>query len=381
MRLVEDPDDLAYAAAEIIGRELDVSRAGYSTIDLANETISIERDWNAPRIKSLAGVLHFRDYGTYIDDLKRGITVVLEDADTDPRTSQNPEALKAISAQSLINRPVAERGGFVAVLYLNHNRPRSWSQEEIEFVREMAERTRTAVEQRRARAELRQNEARLRFIDTLGKETSKSSDADAVLEITTRMLGEYLGVAICAYADMEPDQDHFTIRGDWHRQGFQHRRLLQSAGFWPACRGQAPSGPASDHQRQSRRVAARRTRDVPGHRHRCNHLHAPCEPGSKLIEGGLPSEIVMVVEDEDRVRAVSAALRELDYTVIEARGPNEAIKMIETGQQLSLLFTDVVMPEMSGRQQVDILRRTTRNSSFERSFCPSHLALKISRKR
>ncbi|WP_322414066.1 PAS domain-containing protein [Mesorhizobium huakuii] len=111
VRLVEDPDELAYAAAEIIGRELDVSRAGYGTIDLANETISIERDWNAPGINSLAGVLHFRDYGTYIDDLKRGITVVIEDADKDPRTSQNPEALKAISAQSLINMPVTERGG------------------------------------------------------------------------------------------------------------------------------------------------------------------------------------------------------------------------------------------------------------------------------
>nr|WP_320410772.1 GAF domain-containing protein [Mesorhizobium sp. Root695] len=219
VRLVEDPDELAYAAAEIIGRELDVSRAGYGTIDLANETISIERDWNAPGINSLAGVLHFRDYGTYIDDLKRGITVVIEDADKDPRTSQNPEALKAISAQSLINMPVTERGGFVALLYLNHNRPRSWSEEEIEFVREMAERTRTAVERRRAQAELRQNEGRLRFLDGLGKETSKSTDADAVLEITTRMLGEHLGVAICAYADMEPDQDHFTIRGDWHRQG------------------------------------------------------------------------------------------------------------------------------------------------------------------
>ncbi|WP_352750735.1 GAF domain-containing protein [Mesorhizobium sp. M0518] len=219
VRLIEDPDDLAYAAAEIIGRELEVSRAGYGTIDLAKETISIERDWNAPGIKSLAGVLHFRDYGTYIDDLKRGITVVFEDADKDPRTSHNAAALKAISAQSLINMPVTEKGGFVALLYLNHNRPRRWSEEEIEFVREMAERTRTAVERRRAQAELRQNESRLRFLDALGKETSKSTDADAVLEITTRMLGKRLGVAICAYADMDPDQDHFTIRGDWHRQG------------------------------------------------------------------------------------------------------------------------------------------------------------------
>ncbi|WP_292860121.1 GAF domain-containing protein [Mesorhizobium sp.] len=219
VREIEDPDDLAYAAAEIIGRELDVSRAGYGTIDLARETISIERDWNAPGIKSLAGVLHFRDYGSYIDDLKQGITVVCEDADKDERTSHTAQALKAISAQSFINMPVTERGGFVALLYLNHDRPRHWSEEEIGFVREMAERTRTAVERRRAQAELLQNESRLRFLDALGKETAKSTNADTILEITTRMLGEHLGVAICAYADMEADQDHFTIRGDWHRQG------------------------------------------------------------------------------------------------------------------------------------------------------------------
>jgi CheY-like chemotaxis protein len=87
------------------------------------------------------------------------------------------------------------------------------------------------------------------------------------------------------------------------------------------------------------------------------HQDSP-EPRSKSIAGGLPSEIVMVVEDEDRVRAVSSeALRELGYTVVEASGPTEAIKMIEAGQQLSLLFTDVVMPEMSGRQLVEILRK------------------------
>ena len=33
------------------------------------------------------------------------------------------------------------------------------------------------------------------------------------------MLGQHLNVAICAYADMEPDQDHFTIRGDWSMEG------------------------------------------------------------------------------------------------------------------------------------------------------------------
>jgi signal transduction histidine kinase/PAS domain-containing protein len=65
---------------------------------------------------------------------------------------------------------------------------------------------------------LLRNERRLQFLDALGKETTRSNDADAIMATTTRMLGEYLEVSVCAYADMEPDQDSFTIRGDWHTQ-------------------------------------------------------------------------------------------------------------------------------------------------------------------
>ncbi len=74
----------------------------------------------------------------------------------------------------------------------------------------------------RAARQLRENEARLQFLDALGKETARSTDADTVLATTTRMVGEHLGVTSCAYADMDPDQDGFTIRGDWAAPGAVH---------------------------------------------------------------------------------------------------------------------------------------------------------------
>jgi PAS domain S-box-containing protein len=163
-RDVEDPADLAYSAAEILGRTLNVSRAGYGTIDPVAETITIERDWNAPGIKSLAGVLNFREYGSYIEDLKRGETVIFADADKDPRTAATADALKAISAQSVVNMPITEQGGLVALLYLNHATARPWSNEEIQFIRDVAERTRTVVERRRVEKELRESEERFRTV-------------------------------------------------------------------------------------------------------------------------------------------------------------------------------------------------------------------------
>ena len=156
IRNLNDPDDLAYAAAETLGRALNISRAGYGTIDTQTETITIERDWNAPGIKSLAGVLQFRDYGSYIEDLKRGETVVFADAKKDPRTAATADALKGINAVSLINMPVREQGGLVALLYLNNDTAREWSADEISLVREIAERTRTAIARLEAEQELRE---------------------------------------------------------------------------------------------------------------------------------------------------------------------------------------------------------------------------------
>ncbi|WBQ19377.1 PAS domain-containing protein [Sphingobium yanoikuyae] len=154
VRDVKDPADISFAAARILGEALEVSRAGYGVIDPARETITIERDWNAQGISSLAGVLHFRDYGSYIEDLKRGKDVIIADADLDPRSSEGADALKAISAQAVVNMPLTEEGGLVALLYLNHATAREWLDDEIAFVREVAERTRVAIERRRAEIEL-----------------------------------------------------------------------------------------------------------------------------------------------------------------------------------------------------------------------------------
>ena len=151
-----EPGDIAFAAAEMLAKVHNVSRAGYGTIDLVTETITIERDWNAPGVETIAGVLNFREYGSYFDDLKRGETVVVSDAEKDPRTKANAEALKAIKAQAFINMPVTEASGLVALLYLNHEGAREWSTSELDFMRDVAARTRVAVERRRVEQKLEQ---------------------------------------------------------------------------------------------------------------------------------------------------------------------------------------------------------------------------------
>lgn len=69
---------------------------------------------------------------------------------------------------------------------------------------------------------------------------------------------------------------------------------------------------------------------------------------------GSITETVLVVEDDQRVRAFSTeALRELGYTVLEASSGAEAVSLIHAGLRPTLLFTDVVMPGMTGRELAD----------------------------
>lgn len=153
-RELDEPAELSFAAAELLGRALGASRAGYGRVDPAAETVVIGRDWSAPGIQSLAGAFRFRDYGMCIDDLRRGEIVVFGDPETDPHARAHADAPGPMGAQSLVSVPVTEQGELVALLYVAHATARDWSVQELSLIREVAERTRTAVERRRAEKDL-----------------------------------------------------------------------------------------------------------------------------------------------------------------------------------------------------------------------------------
>lgn len=63
------------------------------------------------------------------------------------------------------------------------------------------------------------------------------------------------------------------------------------------------------------------------------------------------AETVLLVEDEEALLRLSAQLLErLGYTVLSANGPNQALQLATTHPGvIHLLLTDVIMPDMSGR--------------------------------
>ncbi|MBI5524053.1 MAG: response regulator [Desulfarculus sp.] len=73
------------------------------------------------------------------------------------------------------------------------------------------------------------------------------------------------------------------------------------------------------------------------------------EPGSGTI---------LLVEDDDLVRQVTASmLEDLGYVVVSPKAPSEAVELCIDGRQIfDLLITDVVMPDMSGKQLRDLIK-------------------------
>ena len=81
----------------------------------------------------------------------------------------------------------------------------------------------------------------------------------------------------------------------------------------------------------------------------------------KLADGELPrgSETIFIVEDEKEVlKLAGRLLKRQGYHVLEASNGEEALKVCkERKEPFHLLLTDVVMPQMSGRQLAEQLKR------------------------
>lgn len=71
-----------------------------------------------------------------------------------------------------------------------------------------------------------------------------------------------------------------------------------------------------------------------------------------------PSEVIVIVEDDEGIRSVfSRTLSTLGYTVLEAENGEQALQvMSDHGAPVSLVLSDINMPEMDGLEFMGLVR-------------------------
>jgi two-component system cell cycle sensor histidine kinase/response regulator CckA len=84
---------------------------------------------------------------------------------------------------------------------------------------------------------------------------------------------------------------------------------------------------------------------------------ASVEPAARASGVGSGSETILVVEDENAVRALARhVLESHGYTVLEARDGEDALELAQHYHgRIHLLVTDLVMPRMGGRRLAELL--------------------------
>jgi two-component sensor histidine kinase len=137
-------------AGEIIGEALGAIRAAFGELQHDRGQVVIDGGWAKPGAPLVEGLYSFSDYGSVLDDLLAGRLLVIDDVRRDDRTNADLAQWRALNTQAVVNVPVRQKGRTVAVLFVHHERPHAWSDDEVAFLQNAADRLEVAIAHRRA---------------------------------------------------------------------------------------------------------------------------------------------------------------------------------------------------------------------------------------
>jgi PAS domain S-box-containing protein len=166
LRSLTDPHEAMQAAAGMLGQHLRAARCGYAELDEGGEYVHLAPGWDDGTLPEARGRHRLGDPGgALLGQLRAGHVLRLDDVLDDPRlgrcAAESDAARSGVRAS--LAAPLVKAGRLVALLYVHEPRPRRWTEDEMQLVREVAERTWSSSERARAVRALRQSEARMRL--------------------------------------------------------------------------------------------------------------------------------------------------------------------------------------------------------------------------
>jgi PAS domain S-box-containing protein len=223
LRLSEHPETLLEKSSRAICEHIGGSRCTFLELEpeLAHANVRSEFAQGSP---SMIGRHELLRFGSVLEDLKAGRTVIVNDAEHDPRTAAAFESTykhfglsacvviplsrtvlsRAVLSRAVLSRVLRSEASsmrLIGQLSVGSKTPRFWSQSEIRLLETAAERVWNALERVRNEAELHRSEERFRTLAVATSNIVWNTNAAGELaspqkdweEFTGQTEGEYLG--------------------------------------------------------------------------------------------------------------------------------------------------------------------------------------------
>lgn len=140
LRPLAGPLEIQAAAADLLGKELDVNQAYFG--ERVGDYIYISHAY-ANGLPPMTGRFHYEDFGKRLaEGCRSGEVQVCNVAATDSALSEaDRQVLASINMSAYVALPFVKDGEWVATLAVHSIKPRKWKDHEIELIKETAERT------------------------------------------------------------------------------------------------------------------------------------------------------------------------------------------------------------------------------------------------
>ncbi len=189
--------DVITTASEILGETLSGFRAGYALIDRAKGNFIVEHVWVAEGAEALSGIHDLSRFSATVRALSAGEVMVVNEIAAAPGLSGDFPVYQAMGTKAQIMVPLIRRGELVGVLFVHARYARSWTSGEINFARNVADRTYAAIAKVQAEEEqtlLNQELSHrvkntLAMVQAIARQTLKNvTEQDAVEALTSRIV-------------------------------------------------------------------------------------------------------------------------------------------------------------------------------------------------
>ncbi len=157
LRTIDDPEEILYKAATILGEHLGAARVGYAEDMGDEENVAVPKHY-CKDVMGIEGIYKYKDYGEkLLEELLAGETIIQHDINNNPKlTNSEKEANAALDLAATVNVPLIKKEKLYAILFVHFKEAHIFSKEEITLIEETADRTWAAVERARAEKALRE---------------------------------------------------------------------------------------------------------------------------------------------------------------------------------------------------------------------------------